>query len=170
MSPLVLLPVEADSVLEERRGKGNSDRPYSSGSSKVVLTLLTEVVAVYVRLSVVYVWGAGLQLLPGHLGDDGSWDKSGSKSGNGNGSSSLQNGLKNPLQVILRVLGDTNISEKLWPWGFFRLFRNFRLGRWRGVRGSVRESNRRSNGGSNGRSNGGSNRRTLLAGTSAASD
>ena len=115
MSPLVLLPAEADPVPEEGRGKGNSGRPRGSSGSKVVLTLLTEVVAVHVGLSAVYVRGAGFQLLLGHLGDDGSWDKSGSRSENGNGSSSFQNGLKNPLQVILRVFGDTS----------FRLFRIF---------------------------------------------
>ena len=121
MPPLVLLPAEANSVPEEGRGKGNPGRPCSSGGSKVVLILLTEVVAVNVGLSVVYVRGAGLQLLPGHLDDDGSWDESGS----GRGSSSLQNGLKNLLQVILRVLGDTRINGRLRPWGSFRLFGNF---------------------------------------------
>ena len=69
---LVLLPAEADPVLEKRRGKENLGRLRSSDGSKVVLTLLPKVVAVHVRLFVVYVRGAGLQLLPGHLGDDGS--------------------------------------------------------------------------------------------------
>ena len=55
MSPLVLLPAEADPVPQERHGKGNPDRSRSSSGSKVVLTLLTEVVAVYVGLSTVYV-------------------------------------------------------------------------------------------------------------------
>ena len=103
MSPLVLLATETDLVPEEGRGKKNLGRPRSSGGSKVVLTLLTEVVAVHVRLSAVYVQGAGLQLLLGHLGDNGSWN--GSKSGSG--SLSLQNGLKDLLQVILGILGDT---------------------------------------------------------------
>ena len=116
MSPLVLLPAEADPVSEEKRGKGNLGRPRSSSGSKVVLTLLTEVVAVHVGLSAVYIRGAGLQLLSGHLEDDGDRDESGS----GSGSSSLQNGLKNLLQVILRVFGDTSISGRLW-W----LFGNF---------------------------------------------
>ena len=113
MSPFVLLPAEADPVLKERHSKGNLARPRSSGGSKVVLTLLTDVVAVYAGLSAIYVRGAGFQLFSGHLGDNGSWDESGSGSVNGNGSLSLQNGLRNPLQVILRVLGDTSISGRL---------------------------------------------------------
>ena len=60
MSPLVLLPAEANPVPEERRGKGDPGRPRSSNGSKIVLTLLTEVVAVHVGLSAVYVREAGL--------------------------------------------------------------------------------------------------------------
>ena len=60
MSPLVLLPAEADLVPEERRGKANLVRSHSSSGSKVVLALLTEVVAVHMELSEVYVWGTGL--------------------------------------------------------------------------------------------------------------
>ena len=60
ISPLVLLPAEANPVLEERRGKRDPGRPRSSSGSKIVLILLTEVVAVYVGLSMVYVRGAGL--------------------------------------------------------------------------------------------------------------
>ena len=80
MSLLVLLPAEADLVPEERRGKENPGRPHGFCGSKIVLTLLTEVVTVYLRLSVIYVCGTGLQLLPGHLGDNGSWGGSGSRS------------------------------------------------------------------------------------------
>ena len=115
MSLLVLLPAEADPVPKEKRGKGNLGKSCSSGGSKVVLTLLTKVVAIHVGLSAVYVWRAGLQLLLGHLRNDGSWDESENRSGSGNGSSSFQNDLKNPLQVILRVLGDTSISRRLRP-------------------------------------------------------
>ena len=60
LSPFVLLPAEADLVLQEECGKGNLDRPHGSGGSKVVLILLTEVVAIYVGLSVIYVREAGL--------------------------------------------------------------------------------------------------------------
>ena len=53
MSPLVLLPAEADPVPEEGRGKGNPGRSRSSSGSEIVLTLLTEIVAVHVGLSAV---------------------------------------------------------------------------------------------------------------------
>ena len=121
MFSLVLLPVEANLVLEERSGKENLGRPRGSSGSKVVLTLLTEVVAVHVELSVVYVRKAGLQLLPGHLGDDESCDESGS----GSWSSTLQNSLKNPLQVILGILEDIISNGRLWLWRSSRLFGNF---------------------------------------------
>ena len=60
MFPLALLPIEADPVLEEGRGKKNWGIPRNSSNSKIVLTLLTKVVAVYVKLSAVYIWGTGL--------------------------------------------------------------------------------------------------------------
>ena len=107
-SCLRLLPTEADPVSEERHDKGNPGRPHSSIGSKIVLTLLTEVVAVHVGLFAVYVQRTGLQLFLGSLGDDGSW----SGSGSGGGSLSFQNGLKNPLQVILGILGDISNSNK----------------------------------------------------------
>ena len=59
MSPLVLLPAETNLVPEERCGKRNLGRPCSSNGSKIVLTLLTEVVTVYVGLSAVYVRETG---------------------------------------------------------------------------------------------------------------
>ena len=83
MSLLVLLLAKADLIPEERCGKKNLGRSRSSSGSNIVLILLTKVIIVYVRLSVVYVQRTGLQLLPGHLGDNGSWD------GSGSGSSSL---------------------------------------------------------------------------------
>ena len=118
MSPLVLLLAETDPVPEEECSKKNLGRPHSSSGSKVVLTLLTEVIAVYVGLFTVYVREAGLQLLLGHLGNDESWDESRSGSENGSWSLSLQNSLKNPLQVILRVLGDTSSSGRGVSKGF----------------------------------------------------
>ena len=110
MSLLVLLQAEADPVPEKRCGKENSSTLRSSSGSKVVLTLLTEVVAVYVGLFAVYVRRTGLQLFSGQLGDDGSWDGNGS--GSKNWSLSLQNGLKNLLQVIFGALRDTNSSGR----------------------------------------------------------
>ena len=55
MSPLILLLAEADPVPKKRCGKENPDKLRSSSGNKIVLTLLTEVVAVHVGLSVVYI-------------------------------------------------------------------------------------------------------------------
>ena len=175
MSPLVLLPAEGDLVPQEGYCKGNPGRSRSSSDSKIVLTMLTEVVAVHMGLSAVYVRVMGLQLLPRCLGNDGSWsgsgnrsgsgNKSGIKSGSGNRSSSLQNSLKNSLQVILGVFEDTSSNRSVNDGGFrprgsSGLVGQFitRLGRRRGIR--------RSDGGSNGGSDGG----MLAAGTSTALD
>ena len=118
--PLILLLAKTDLVSEKRRGKKDPGRPCNSSGSIIVLTLLTKVVAVHVRLPAVYVRGMGLQLLPGCLGNDESWSGSGSKneSRSGSKSSSLQNSLKNLLQVILGVLGDTSDSKGVSNGGF----------------------------------------------------
>ena len=114
MSPLVLLPTEADPVSEKRRGKKNLGKPRSSSNSKIVLTLLTEVIAVHVRIPAIYIRRTGLQLLAGCFDNDGSRNGSGSrnrsrsKNGSRSGDSGLKNSLKNLLQVILRVLVDTS--------------------------------------------------------------
>ena len=131
----VLLLAEADPVPEEWRCKENPSRPRSSSNSKIVLTLLTEFVAVHVRLSAVYVWRRDLQLLPRCLGNNGSWSGSVSGSRRENesksGDLSLQNSLKNPLQVILGVLGNTSSSSKgvsnkrFCPQKFCELVRQF---------------------------------------------
>ena len=71
MSPLVLLPMEADLVSLEGCGKGNPGRSCGSSDSKIVLTLLTKVVVVHMRLSIVYVRGTGLQLFQGCFGNNG---------------------------------------------------------------------------------------------------
>ena len=78
--PFILLLAETDPIPKERYGKGNLVSSRSPSGSKIVLTLLTEVVAVHVRLFAVYVWGTGLQLLLGRLGDDRTWSGSGSRS------------------------------------------------------------------------------------------
>ena len=140
MSPLVLLPAEADPVPEEGRGKGNPGRSRSSSGSEIVLTLLTEIVAVHVGFPAVHVREMGLQLLAGCLGNDGSRSGSrsrsrsenGSRSKNGSesGDSGLQNSLKNPLQVIFGVLGDTisssgSVSDEGFCQGSSGLVRQF---------------------------------------------
>ena len=162
MSLLVLLLAEADPLPEEKRGKENPDRPRSSSDSKIVFTLLTEVVAVHVRLSAIYVSGMGFQLLPGRLGDNGSWGGSENRSESLN----LQNGFKNPLQVILGILVDISSNNRGVSSGAFRFLVSSGLvgqfvtwlGRWRRVKGG------------NKRSDGGSNRETLPMETSAALD
>ena len=93
MCPLILLPVEADPVTQARHAKGNLGRSRSSSGSKIVLTLLIEVIAVHVGLSAIYVRGTGLQLFPGYLGDNGSWSENGSGSGNRNGSGNRSSSL-----------------------------------------------------------------------------
>ena len=55
MSLLILLPVEADPVPEERCGKRNLVRIRDSSASKKVLILLRQVVAAHVEFSAVYV-------------------------------------------------------------------------------------------------------------------
>ena len=60
MSLLVLLPAETDLVPVKGRGKKNPGKSHSYRGSKIVLTLLTEFVAVYMGLFVVYIWEAGL--------------------------------------------------------------------------------------------------------------
>ena len=72
LSPLVLLPAEANPVPEEEHGKKNLRRLRNSSSSKVVLGLLTEGVKVHVGLPTIYVRETGLQLLPRRFGNNGS--------------------------------------------------------------------------------------------------
>lgn len=58
---LILLPVKTDPVLEKRYSKKNLVSLSSFNGSKIVFTLLIEVVALYVGLFTVYVWGTGFQ-------------------------------------------------------------------------------------------------------------
>ena len=124
---LVLILVITNPVLEIRRGKIYLGRPRSSSGSKVVLILLTEVVAVHVRLSAIYVQKMGLQLIPGRFTDGGNQGRSESKGKSLN----FWNSLNNPLQVTLGILGDINRSDKgnskgmISFWKFNGLFRKF---------------------------------------------
>lgn len=52
---LIYLPTEADPVLKKKRGKKNLISLSSSNSEKIILTLLTDIVALYVGLSVIHV-------------------------------------------------------------------------------------------------------------------
>lgn len=54
---LVLLSMEVNLVSEKKHSKKNSVSFSSFNNSKVVLTLLIEVVTLYIRLSAIYVWG-----------------------------------------------------------------------------------------------------------------
>lgn len=70
LSLLILLPPEANLIPDERHGKKNLVSPRSSNNRTIVVTLLTEVVTIYIRLSAVHVQGTGLQrLFPGLLRD-----------------------------------------------------------------------------------------------------
>ena len=72
--------------------------------------MLTEVVAVYMILSAIYVGETGLQFIHERRGGCGSWGVS--KKESESRSLSLQNGLKNLLQVIFGILGDINRSGR----------------------------------------------------------
>ena len=52
---LVLLQMEVDVVTKERSCKKNMGGAFSSGGSKVILTLLTEVIIFYIRLIMIHV-------------------------------------------------------------------------------------------------------------------
>ena len=56
---LVLLLAEADLVLKKKRSKGNLVNPLNSSGDKVVFTLLTKVVGLYIRLSALHIWRTG---------------------------------------------------------------------------------------------------------------
>lgn len=58
---LVLLLVKTYPVLEEKYDKKNLVSPPSFSDSKVVYTLLIEVVALHIGLSAIHVWRTGFQ-------------------------------------------------------------------------------------------------------------
>lgn len=57
----IQLPSKVDMVLEKRYNKWNLVKTLSFSIDKVILALLTEVVAFYVRFAVIYVWGSSFQ-------------------------------------------------------------------------------------------------------------
>ena len=63
MLPLVLLLTEVDAVTQEEYCKGNGVGAIGSGNGKVILTLLTEVIAFHVGLTIIDVRQSSLQWL-----------------------------------------------------------------------------------------------------------
>lgn len=55
----VLLSTKADSVLKKRRSKKNLIRAFNSNGSKIILILITKILAFYLRFFVVYIGGVG---------------------------------------------------------------------------------------------------------------
>ena len=53
MLPLVLLPTEVDMVMHEKYCKKNMVEAFGSGSGKIILTLLVEVITFYMRLTMI---------------------------------------------------------------------------------------------------------------------
>ena len=98
LSP-VLLSANIDSVLKERCVKKNLVSPLSSSGGKVVFTLLTEVVALHIRLFAIYAWKTSFQGFISRLFTGGE-------------SLSLQNNLKNVLQVFFGIFRDRKCSSR----------------------------------------------------------
>ena len=68
---LVLLLVETDLILEKIHGKKNLVSLLYSSDSKVVFTLLTKAIALYMRLFAIHIQGINLQkFISRLLGDD----------------------------------------------------------------------------------------------------
>ena len=61
MAALVLSPSEADGTTEEGGGEGGTIHPYSIGGFEIIRTLLTKMIAIYVRFSGVGFWGFSLK-------------------------------------------------------------------------------------------------------------
>ncbi len=59
----MLLPAEVDLIPEKEGRKQNSVGPGGSAGSKMVLTLLAEVVTFHVGPTAVDVWGFGIELV-----------------------------------------------------------------------------------------------------------
>ena len=53
MLPLVLLPIEVDAITQERCCKRNAVGAFGSGGGKVILTLLTKVIAFHVGFTTI---------------------------------------------------------------------------------------------------------------------
>ena len=82
-------------VLKERLSKRNLISAFNSSNNKIILIILTKVVALYIRLSAIYICRTSFQRFVSRLFG-------------GDKSLSLQNGLKNLLQVLLEI-GETTV-------------------------------------------------------------
>ena len=61
--PFILLPSEVNTVIKKRCSKRYAIRAFSSSGSKMVFTLLTQVVAFHVGLTTIHVWEPSFQKL-----------------------------------------------------------------------------------------------------------
>ena len=55
MFPLILLPMEVNAVMQEKNCKKNAIRALGSDGSKMIFILLAEVIAFYVKLTIIYI-------------------------------------------------------------------------------------------------------------------
>ena len=60
VASLVLGSSEADGTMEEGGGKGGTIHPCGAWSLEIIFTLLTKIVAVYMRFSEIGLWGPSL--------------------------------------------------------------------------------------------------------------
>ena len=102
MLPLVLLPTEVDTVPKEGYCKRNAVGAFGSGGGKVILTLLTEVIAFYVGLTMIDVRWSGLQwLLTGAV----------------RGSSGFEDRPEDLLQIFFCIFSNKRLDSRRVNWG-----------------------------------------------------
>ena len=98
---LVLLPLEQGDILLEDSRKQNSVRAYGTGGSKVIFTLLEDIVTLQMSFTLINVREPSFQrplmwaFIVRSGGNDGSRNRC--------RKFRIQNGSKDPLEVILRV-------------------------------------------------------------------
>ena len=114
MRPLILLPTKVDMVPKEGCCKKNAVGAFASGGSKMILTLLAEVITFYVGLTTIDVRWSGLQ-----------WLFTNAVRGE---SSGFENHLKDPLQIFFCILSNGRFNSREIDWGLVmaRLRREWR--------------------------------------------